>query len=58
MLDQLAGIGGHCENLHSVTFEGPKGHVATTKPFIVGADIVLWGKDILFQWGLRIETNF
>lgn len=59
-LDQLAAIGGHCESyrsLHFVIFEGPQGRVATTKPFIVGADMVLWGRDILSQWGLRILTK-
>lgn len=52
MLDQLAGIGGHCDSfcpLDPVTFEGHKGGIVTTKTFIVRADIVLWGRTILSQ---------
>lgn len=60
-LDAFVGIGGHSNamwSLHPISFQGPEDHVATTKPFIIKREKILaWGRDILFQWGLRLEIK-
>lgn len=60
-LDALVGIGGHSNamwSLHPISFKGPEDHVATTKPFISKREKILaWGRDILFQWGRRLEIK-
>lgn len=60
-LGTLSGIGGTSNSLRSmqlIRFEGPKGHITTTRPFMIKAPIFLWGRHILSQWGMRLETNF
>lgn len=39
----------------SITIEGPDGHTATVKPFVVPSGFTLWGRDVLTQWGARVE---
>lgn len=61
-LDALVGIRGHSNtvwSLHPVSFKGPEDRVATAKPFVINrSQILVWGRDILSQWGLKLETNF
>lgn len=59
----LSGIRGDNDSLWSaelIIFEGPEGCRAKTRPFMVrvGTPIVLWGRDMLMQWRICLETDF
>lgn len=54
----ISGIGGTMTSFRSqniICFEGPEGRVATVRPFITRAPVTLWGRDLLSQWGIRLE---
>lgn len=60
-LNSLSGIGGNTLCLQSedaVIVSGPGGKIAIIRPFIVQKPITVWGRDILSQWGTRIEVDF
>ncbi|NXX37321.1 POK9 protein, partial [Nicator chloris] len=53
----LTGIGGSscsCQSLHLIQVTGPEGHIASIKPFVLSVPMVLWGQDVLSQWGFKI----
>lgn len=57
----LAGIGGagsSHQSLELIQIQGPEGHVASVKPFVLPVPMVLWGRDVLSQWGMSIQTHF
>ena len=57
----LAGIGGtgnSRQSLELIRIQGPEGHVASVKPFVLPVPMVLWGCDILSQSGMSIRTHF
>jgi len=57
----LAGIGGTGKSHQSVELiqiQGLEGHTASIKPFVLPVPMVLWGHDVLSQWGMSIRTHF
>lgn len=57
----LAGIGGNGsshQSLEIIQIKGPEGHVASVKPFVLPVPMVLWGRDVLSQWGMSLQTHF
>lgn len=49
----ISGIGGVATSWRSkknVVITGSEGKVATVRPFVVRAPIILWGRDVLSQW--------
>lgn len=57
----LLEIGGNGDNLKSVQLiksEVPEGCIASTRPFAVGPPKILWGREILSQWGMRLAMGF
>nr|XP_054509349.1 endogenous retrovirus group K member 19 Pro protein-like [Agelaius phoeniceus] len=57
----LAGIGGAVLCLQSelmITVTGPKARTATIRPFVVQKPITVRGRDVLSQWGAKIEVDF
>lgn len=55
---RITGIGGSATSMRSVNnivIEGPDGHVATVRPFVIDSGFTLWGRDLLSQWGARLE---
>lgn len=57
----LAGIGGtgkSHQSLELIQVQGPEGHIASVKPFVLPVPMVLWGRDVLSQWGMTIRTPF
>ena len=57
----LAGIGGTGNSRQSVELiqiQGPEGHIASVKPFVLPVPMILWGRDVLSQWGTSILTHF
>lgn len=60
-LDTLTGIGGATLCLQSesvITVRGPEGKTAIIRPFIVKKPITVWGRDLLSQWGVKLEVDF
>lgn len=54
----ILGIGGVAVSMrskHNIIVEGPEGKMATIWPYVVRAPITLWGRDLLFQWGVSIR---
>lgn len=57
----LAGIGGVGRSHQSselIQIKGPEGRVASVKPFVLPVPMVLWGRDVLSQWGTSIQSHF
>lgn len=57
----LAGIGGtgsSHQSLELIQIQGPEGHIASVKPFVLPVPMILWGRDVLSQWGMPIRTHF
>lgn len=60
-LGSLTGIGGSSLCLQSeraVVVTGPRGKTAIVRPFVVQRPITVWGRDLLAQWGMRLEMEF
>lgn len=54
----IKGISGSASSRRSsapIIIEGPDGHVASIWPFVVPSGFTLWGRDLLAQWGTRVE---
>lgn len=57
----LSGVKVYSQSLqshHLVQITGPKGRVATIKPSVLPVPLVLWGRDVLTQWGVFMKSNF
>lgn len=57
----LIGIGGSGVSRQSaeiIQVQNLEGQVASVKPFILPVPMVLWGRDVLSQWGTSIQTHF
>lgn len=57
----LTGIGGVTPCLQSesvISIIGPQGKKALIRPYIVQKPITVWGRDLLSQWGAKIELGF
>lgn len=57
----LTGIGGSsfCYQSHHLNHVmRPEGHTASIKQFVLPIPMVLWGRDLLSQWGLKIGSDF
>lgn len=57
----ITGIGGVTPCLQSdsmITVTGPGNKKALLRPYIVQKPITVWGRDLLSQWGARIELDF
>lgn len=57
-LDSLSGIGGATVCLQSscmIAVKGPEGKTATIRPFVVQKPITVWGRDLLSQWGVKLD---
>ncbi|XP_053788467.1 uncharacterized protein LOC128782247 [Vidua chalybeata] len=55
---RISGVGGVVHSLrsrHLVCVEGPEGQLATVRPFVVSSNILLLGRDVLSQWGARLD---
>lgn len=55
---KLSGIGRatpFMQSANNIIAEGPDGHTASIKPFIVPSGFTFWGRDVLSQWGTRLE---
>ncbi|XP_053827493.1 uncharacterized protein LOC128804073 [Vidua macroura] len=55
---RISGVGGAVHSLrsrHLVCVEGPEGQLATVRPFVVSSNILLLGRDVLSQWGARLD---
>ncbi|KAL2294574.1 hypothetical protein Nmel_008313, partial [Mimus melanotis] len=54
---KVRGIGGaklaH-QSKSIIKVEGPDGHVANVRPFVMEYDAPLWGRDVMSQWGVQI----
>lgn len=60
-MSALTGIGGAILCLASefiFTVTGPEGRTATIGPFVVQKPITVRGRDVLSQWGAKIEVGF
>ncbi|RMC19683.1 hypothetical protein DUI87_03246 [Hirundo rustica rustica] len=60
-LKSLSGIGGATlcmQSENSIIITGPDGKTAIVRPFVVQKSITVWGRDIISQWGIRIEVDF
>lgn len=58
--DFISGIGRvttSWQTKRHVVISGPEGKMATVRPFVVRAPIILWGRDVLCQWGAMITIN-
>ncbi|RMC16814.1 hypothetical protein DUI87_06067 [Hirundo rustica rustica] len=56
----LAGIGGGSICMQSefmITVTGPEGKTAKTRPYVVKGPITVWGRDVLSQWGTKMEVG-
>lgn len=56
----ISGIGGLATSWRAkrnVVIAGPEGKIATVRPFVVRASIMLWGRDVLSQWGAVLSIN-
>ena len=57
----LTGIGGVSKSFQSqnlIQITGPEGLIASVKPFVLSVPMVLWGRDLLSQWGFKIQSDF
>lgn len=57
----LVGIGGNGISRQSaelIQIQNSEGQIASIKPFILPIPMVLWGRDVLSQWGTSIQTHF
>lgn len=53
----LTGIGGRTcsyQSRYLIQLTGPEGHTASGRLFVLPVPMVLWGRDVLSQWGFRI----
>lgn len=60
-LGTLSGIGGASlclQSENSIVVTGPGNKTAIIRPFVVQKPITVWGRDLLAQWGMRIEVDF
>lgn len=60
-LGSLTGIGGSSLCLQSenaVVVTGPGEKTAIMHPFVVQKPITVWGRDLLAQWGMKLEVDF
>lgn len=42
---------------HVIQIEGPEGRIASVRPFVVNSGFTLWGRDLMSQWGTRMEMT-
>ena len=57
----IVGVGGLQQPKQSariLSFEGPDGRIAHAAPYILPIPCTLWGRDLLSQWGMILQTNF
>lgn len=57
----LTGIGGVTPCLQSesvISITGPQGKKALIRPYVVQKPITVWGRDLLSEWGAKIELDF
>lgn len=57
----LTGIGGVTLCLQSesvISITGPQGKKALVRPYVVQRHITVWRRDLLSQWGAKIELDF
>lgn len=60
-LGSLTGIGGSSLCLQSenaIVVTGPGDKTAVIRPFVVQKLITVWGRDLLTQWGTKLEVDF
>lgn len=60
-LNCLTGIGGATlclQGEHMILVTGSEGKIATIHLFVVQKLITVWGRDLLSQWGAKIEADF
>lgn len=56
--EALTGIRGKTMTMRSsapLIIEDPDGNTARVQPFVVPSSFTLWGRDVLLQWGTRLE---
>lgn len=56
--ESITGIGGTAQSIRNsapIIIEGPDGHTASVRPFVVLSGFTLWGRDVLSQWRTRLE---
>lgn len=54
----IRGVGGYIPAERSknvIQIEGPDGQIASVRPFVINSGFSLWGRDVMSQWGTRIE---
>lgn len=54
----VSGIGGAVNSMRSknlISIEEPEGQIATVRPFVTASNIALLGRDVLSQWGARLD---
>lgn len=57
----FTGIGGVTPCLQSesvISITGPQGKKAWIRPYVVQKPITVWGRDLLSEWGAKIELDF
>jgi len=57
-LARIGGTGKSHQSVELIQIKGPEGHTASVKPFVLPVPMVLWGRDVLSQWGMSIRTHF
>lgn len=56
----VSGVGGSVPAHRSkdiTQIEGPEGQVASIQPFVIDSGFTLWGRDLMSQWGTRMEVT-
>ncbi|XP_066031039.1 uncharacterized protein [Chamaea fasciata] len=56
----LTGYGGVTRSQQSkseITVTGPEGKTADIRPYVVWNNSTVWGRDVMFQWGTKMEVD-